>query len=175
MDLSVIIIALAARHGHVDTDRLRGVADDITEVSRESNLFCGPAADEAAALALTAVAEHESGFWGKVQSCEACYRGSPFCDKGRSISLWQLHIGGGAWREYDRPTICGNNDIAARLALRILERHRKTSTPAGLFVGYARGGRRAAGPEMASIFGTLIRSQRITISYRDGCLTATTP
>ena len=132
----------------------------------------GPAANDATALALTAVAEHESGFWGRVQDCSACLPGSRWCDRGRSISLWQLHVGSGAWIGHDRQTVCSNNDIAARLALRILERNRKASSVATVFSGYARGGRHGAGAEMLGIFETLARKASISVVYRDGCLTA---
>jgi len=172
LDLAPIVIGLALAHGHKDTDRLRGVAEDITSVSAESTLFCGPRQADATALALVAVAEHESGFWRRVQDCSVCDGVTGWCDRGRSISLWQLHVGSGAWQGFTRAEVCSNNDIAARLALRILERHRKASHPASLFFGYARGARIGAGREMFDIFSTLIRKAGIVVTYRDGCLHA---
>ena len=138
-----IILAIAALRGPVsdtETDRLLSMAEDLWSNAAESTLMCGDAAQTATALALAAVAVHESGLRADVQDCRACYRGSPWCDRGKSISAFQLHERGGAWLTYSREAICGSNDLATRLALRVLERHRHASTIDKLMAGYARGG-----------------------------------
>ena len=171
-----IILGFAAHRGAAPEDqmRLNMVAQNMWDAAQESETkpFAGEAASEATALALASVAGHESGFWSKVQDCSICYPGSPFCDKGRSISLYQFHVGSGAWRGYTRQEICGSNVIATGLALRILNRHAKANHPLGLFRGYARGGRAQAAWEMHQMFAYATRKADIVVSYRDGHMQA---
>lgn len=172
--LAILLSVVAARGPVSDADRgrLYAVSLDMWSAASESPLYCGPEAQLAAALTLAAVAVHESGLHGDVQDCSRCLPGSPWCDRGRSVSLYQLHVGSGAWRGHSREDICQDNSIATSLALRILERHRDAMSPAQVLAGYARGGRRAAAGEMATIWSSMARTARIYVTRRDGCLYA---
>jgi hypothetical protein len=167
--LAILLSILPAKS---EAPRLYAVALDIWSAAEESPLYCGPEARLATSLTLAAVAVHESGLRGDVQDCSRCLPGSPWCDRGRSVSMYQLHVGSGAWRGFSREEICSDNSIATSLALRILERHRHGMSPASLFDGYARGARRGAAQEMAGIFASMARTARIHATRRDGCLHA---
>lgn len=180
IQFSALVLALALhRDKMVDPSWAAGVANDqwqsaAKEADQRDPMMCGPEATAGIALALLAVAQHESGLWRSVQDCSVCVPGQ-WCDNGRSISLYQLHVGSGAWGDFPREAICSDNRLATDLALRVLRRHRKASDPAHLFIGYARGGLRKAGPEMAAIFTGLLLKTGIVVKYVDGCLHASTP
>ena len=160
----VILMFAGVRGASTDDQaRLQSVAQDVwTEVQTSKILpIGGEAGAEASALALVAFAGHESGFWSKVQDCSACTRGSMLCDKGTSISLYQLHEGSTNWSTFTRAQICESNSIATSLALRALNRGRGAGTPVGLF--RVLGGRGGAAPEMADMFASATRRAGISI------------
>jgi hypothetical protein len=95
--------------------RLFDVATDIADVVEEEGPLCdGPAADECSALALVAIADHESNFMSEVQDCRRTG------DAGRSISLYQLQRWG--WGGHDRAELCDSHRLSAELAYRFLRR-----------------------------------------------------
>ncbi len=101
--------------------------------------FLGPAAREAAALALVAIAWHESGFAPEVGDCRR--RGDLHLTPTGSVSLWQLL---GPWARGGHPAdeVCQNQPLAAYLALGVLDVHARRCTRApwrSLFDGYASG------------------------------------
>jgi len=167
--LFAVILMLAGAHGKAPEDQMRlhqVAADTWAEVEStpvESLPFVGEAAREATALALVAAADHESGYWSKVQDCSACFRGSQYCDKGLSITLYQLREGSGAWGKHTREELCADNRLATQQALKHLLRTRRAGTTLSLMRGYARGGRRQAGPEMDALFWTAARKAGVTI------------
>jgi hypothetical protein len=176
--LVTLIIALYAKRGlpvdDTQQQRLEGVVNDEWVVTDgKSGPFEGEAAHEASTLVLASIAAHESGFWEKVQTCEACFKGSQWCDRGRSISLYQLHEGSSAWKTYTRKEICESNRIASQLAWNIVMRNKKANTSLALFNGYARGGRRLAGYEMDQIFKTLLVKTNIKLSFGKEHMVAT--
>jgi hypothetical protein len=148
--------------------RLERVAKDFVAESQARPLFVGEAATEATALALYAVAAHESGFWEQVQDCSACYIGSQWCDQGKSVSMFQLQ-GPMAWGGYTREELCTDNAKATHRGRVLLGRHKKSSSPIGLFIGY---GKRKAGAEMHEIFASACRKAGVAVRLVDGKMTA---
>lgn len=102
--------------------------------------FQGEAAREAAAAALVTVAWHESDrFSAAMMDCSACPLGGPRCDRGKSISIYQLHTGV-SWMGYSREDICSDNLLATKLSLHWLSYHgRRTRSVIGMMRGYASG------------------------------------
>lgn len=133
--LTALVLALLGTYPGVtegDVDRLAVVAEAIADESAANPVF-GTAEDTA--IALVAVAKHESGLKEAVQRCRV--RG----DNGRSIGLYQL-MSGRAWQDYTSGEICGNDFVQARLALAVLDRYRtrcEKCGPAFWFRGYAAG------------------------------------
>lgn len=114
---------LSLSHGAIRRERgyLEEIAEDVTTVVETEDahiLFEGPAARQATALLLVAIAAHESGFSHEIDRCEK--RG----DGGRSRSMWQLigsvHLEGHSFEE-----VCENRRLAARLALHALAESRE--------------------------------------------------
>ncbi len=180
--LVTLILAIYAQRGlpvdGAQQQRLEGVANDIWAVtdsvdSNKMGPFVGEASHEANALALTTIAAHESGCWEKVQTCEICYYGSLWGDKGRSVSLYQLHEGSASWGGFSRKEICDSNRVATKLAWNIVRRNKNSSTSLNLFKGYARGGRRLAAWEMDNIFQNLLLKSNIKLSYGGQHMVAT--
>jgi hypothetical protein len=171
--LFTMIVALHGARGlpnpQAHEDRLQGVALDMYGEGQARPIFVGEAAPEATALALYAVAAHESGFWSKVQDCSACYIGSRWCDQGRSVSLYQLQ-GPASWGPYSREELCSDNANATRRARAVLARHRKAGSSLGLFIGYSR--TRQVGEEMNQIFAAACRKAGVVISHKEGHLRA---
>lgn len=171
-----IILLFAGIRGKSQDDqiRLQGVAEDTWNAvtSAQEAPISGPAGHAASSLVLVAIAGHESGFWSKVQDCSACWRGSPFCDKGLSVTLYQMREGSGAWGPFSREQLCSDNYLATTRALELVNRHRKASTTFGLFRGYAHGSRFGADREMHAMFGLALIRAGITVTYRDGALHA---
>jgi hypothetical protein len=165
-----VILMFAAGRGATPEDqtRLNGVAAEQVEAVEavgDRAPIVGEAGVVASALVLAAIAGHESGFWSKVHDCSACFVGSTFCDKGRSVSLYQLREGSGAFGEYTRDEICSSNILATERALKLVMRNRNTHTPMGLFKGYARGGRYGAAEEMNTMYSTALQKTGIVVSY----------
>ncbi|MGN6107784.1 MAG: hypothetical protein ACTHU0_21940 [Kofleriaceae bacterium] len=95
--------------------------------------FKGPEARSAAALALVAIAFHESAFRADVATCKRVGNPDP------SITLFQLN---GAYGRgpYSQAELCASNKLAAERALYIFAHHgSRCGTPAGWFRGYAAG------------------------------------
>lgn len=164
-----------------DKMRLNGVAQDIWAAADalpdQRQPFQGEAGKEATAVALTAISFHESGFWVKVQDCSICYPGSAWCDRGRSVSLFQLREGSSSWGKYTRAELCEDNAKAAERAAIVLARHRGASAPVTLFDGYAKGGASIhpgqAAIDMAKYFDTFAKKAGIRWSYKNGAMQAT--
>lgn len=176
LDIAPIIIALAAHHGYRGASheaRLTAVAADIAEVSSHHPIYCGDAGADATALALVAIADHESGWHPGVQDGSLCQPGSKWCDRGRSISLYQLRVGV-AWGGHTRTEIDGSNALATRLALRVLSRFAARSVLTEQFCGYASGGfaRCKAGDQIAQVYATLLARTHVVLHYSNGCMRA---
>lgn len=125
--------------GPVARDRawLEAIAIDIATVadSHSESPFAGDETRAGLALALVAIAKHESEFDPKVDRCER--RG----DTGRSISLFQL-MRGPNWAGNSDKTICSNRRLAAKLAANLLVRptlKHPHATPQMLANAYASG------------------------------------
>jgi hypothetical protein len=155
-------------HPELHQERLEQVARDFVVESQARPLFVGEAAIEATALALYAVAAHESGFWERVQDCSACYIGSQWCDQGKSVSMFQLQ-GPNAWGGFTREELCSDNAKATHRGRVLLGRHKKSGSPIGLFVGY---GKRKAGVEMHEIFAAACRKAGVVMKLVNGKMTA---
>ena len=171
-DLLLLILALHTRHvGHTtdaDAARLDAVAREMTEISTAHPLWTGPAAGEATALALYAVAAHESGFEASVQDCSACPVGGARCDRGRSVTLYQLRQGAPQWGAHTREQLCSSNRLATGRALHILRRYARCA-PDRMFVGYATGScdrDSRAGQDIAARWRTALRSRGITVTWQ---------
>ena len=128
--------------------RLCAVAEDTVAATDGARAlpFDGPAAQSASIVALLSVAYHESGLREDVQDCTV--RG----DKGRSISLYQLHVGP-ARHGHTADEICSDNLLATRLALRYLARTARRGSVYGMFSGYA-GAPGKAALEITAIYRT---------------------
>jgi hypothetical protein len=165
--LTAIVLALALRHGHADADRLRAVAADIWRAAETSPVFCGFANHEATALALVAIAEHESGFSPAVQRCTHDPRSTQY-------GLFQLqgHVAMGG---HTKTQVCSDNALAANLAASVLARFRRVGSLLTMAQGYASGDTRVrskAAQEIAALIATLLWRERIFVSYRNQCLEA---
>lgn len=158
-----------ARCKAADLARYCAIAGDIEAVVKaEPVAFDGPGAQTAAAVALVAVAWHESGFKAGVQDCSICTGANPWCDRGRSVSMFQLHEGR-AWQGRTRQELCTDNRLAATLAHRLLTGNaRKTGNTLGMFVSYAGSGRgaRRAGGEIHGIFEVQLVRAGVRIEHR---------
>ena len=173
LDISALIIALAAAHGYHDEDRLRDVAENITQVAQSTPVFCGEAQVQATQALLVAIGDHESGWNPKVQDGTLCDGRSAYCDSGRAHSLWQLHSN--AWLGHSAAEVDSDNLLATELAARVLRRFRGRGTVQELLTGYATGSTIRsckAAEDMAAHFDRLVRPERIVVSFRNGCLTA---
>ena len=152
-----------------DAERLAFVAQAMHAVSDSHEVFCGPRAHEANALALAVIASHESGYSEDVQACERTG------DGGASISLWQLHRGTGWTTKAERLQICEDTELAAWLALEHLARFRRAGTVRGMFAGYHMGDYRArseASDSMSVAFGWHAGRLGMTIRAVGPCLEA---
>jgi hypothetical protein len=171
--IELILSLVLASHTHATTDddrmRLHGVAQDVVAAVEAAPAlpFWGPAAHEASAVALVAVAHHESGMWAKVQSCEVCNPESGWCDRGRSVTLFQLQ-GRTAWGGYSRQELCSSNAAATERALAVLARFSRSPSTGRLFDGYAGrslGVGRAA-REIDTMFLTKAKKAGLRVTYK---------
>jgi hypothetical protein len=165
-----IVAALASHHGHHDTARLDSVARDIYAAAESAPIYCAAegtdAAEYATALTLAGIVEHEAGWHPRVQGCT--YRGDP------ALSLFALY-GPAAMQGHSRAEVCGNNLLAATLSIQVLARYRAAGSLLTLARGYAAGDSRVvsrAAKEIADLIATLLWRERLTVAYRDRCLTA---
>jgi hypothetical protein len=121
--------------------RYESIAEDISAVAMDENeppLFKGPAAREATAILLSAVAWHESGFRKDVDICKGIRSKG---DKGRSVGLLQV-MKGRNYEGHSATEICQNRRLAIRLGLHVLRRAKETchGGPRVWLQSYAAGG-----------------------------------
>lgn len=121
--------------------RLVTLAHDIALAAElhDGAPFRGPARREALALALVALALHESAFAAPVASCRLTGDRMPWHQpwEGPSITLWQLRAGR-AWDGHTRRELCRNQALAAYSAVKVLQLYSQ-STYGGMFRGYVSG------------------------------------
>jgi hypothetical protein len=133
--------------------RIGGIAADVCAVSESAPMFAGDDGAMTTALALTAIAWHESRMAERVQRCT----GRP----GPSATLWQLE-GSVAFGGHTRAELCGDTRLAASRALAMLSRYSTRGMWAARFAGYHDGSMRTvAGDEMAAIMVTLTRRAQV--------------
>jgi len=170
--IALVLSLVSAIVAATDGDRLRQVATNIWQRGHEAPFFCGEQNGEASALAMLAVAVHESGLQGSVQDCSICRRPGGWCPGG-AVSLYQL-VPGVAWGGFTRSEICSDNRVATLLASNVLTLHSGGHSTAHMYRGYASGDplvfSRAA-REIEAGFQRLLRHARIKVVYVDGCLT----
>lgn len=126
--------------------------------------FDGPAAKEASAIALVAIARNESDFNQKVRDCRV--KG----DNGRSISVFQLINGPGRMKHTEKE-ICEDDTLAARLSLNVLTWYRYTGSSKSLFQGYGTGYANLTSrgaKNQNDYFTWAIAKNKITISRKTG-------
>ncbi|HMJ50980.1 MAG TPA: transglycosylase SLT domain-containing protein [Polyangiaceae bacterium] len=121
--------------------RYESIAEDISAVAMDENeppLFKGPAAREATAVLLSAVAWHESGFRKDVDICKGVRSKG---DKGRSVGLLQV-MKGRNYEGHSAIEICEDRRLAIRLGLHVLRRAKETchGGPRVWLQSYAAGG-----------------------------------
>lgn len=114
--------------------RLQAIAADVAlAVELGAVPFLGPAAREAAVVALVAIGFGESLWRPEVGDCRVTG------DRGRSVGFWQV-MRGPNWAGASREDICSNQALAAFLGLRAFAMHaRPTRSHLGTFYGYASG------------------------------------
>lgn len=123
-----------------DRGRLTAIAADIALAVELGRIpFAGPAAREAAAVALVAIGFHESGWRVEVGDCRV--RGDLGISRTGSVSFWQL-LGPFSRAGSSVEDVCENHSLAALLALRVLDIH-SDNCPHGpwlsAFQGYSGG------------------------------------
>lgn len=137
-----------------------GIEEAVSQPLEGVLPFSGPAAKEASALALAAVARNESGYREDVRKCTV--KG----DAGRSVSAFQLYRGTSR-RGYSEAAICADDALAARLSLGVLSWYRTVPTVTNMFQGYASGNstfRSRGSSNQAYMFSQLV-SGRIRIQH----------
>lgn len=153
-----------------DFEKLSQVAANIAAAVEESPVlpFEGSAAQEATVLVLTAISAHESGYRDEIRHCQ--WRG----DHGQSVSMYQLHKGV-SWYGQKEKSICSNEVLAGKLAIRVLIDAQMTGGKIqGMFRTYASGDPRKAtyaadGQNgLRGMFFTLAKHPDFDIISRDG-------
>jgi hypothetical protein len=120
--------------------RYESIAEDISAVAMDENeppLFKGPAAREATAVLLSAVAWHESGFRKDVEICKGIRSKG---DNGLSVGLLQV-MRGRNYEGHSATEICKDRRLAIRLGLHVLRRAKETchGSPRTWLQSYAAG------------------------------------
>lgn len=145
----------------------RDIAGDI-EAAVDNPLtrlpFDGPKAREASEDALVAIAANESSFSRNVRDC--LIKG----DKGKSVSVFQLHVGPGR-KGHSEKEICEDHVLAAKLALEILNWYPWVWKTEQLFNGYATGRydvSSSGGNRQHYLFRQLIKAHGIKVSWKKG-------
>lgn len=122
--------------------RLEALASTISTAAH-AHPWPGDVGEDQAALALVAVASHESGLRAEVADCRVTgdrHRGEG-PREGASVGLWQLHRGR-AWGGLTRAELCASVDVQADRAATLLASYaqRCTGSWVSAFQGYAAGG-----------------------------------
>jgi hypothetical protein len=136
----VLAVILSFARGPIanEVTYLERVAEDIASVVQDEDAphaFDGPAAKEATAVLLVAIAAHESGFAHDVDDCRR--RG----DSGRSRTMWQI-MGTVFLEGHTTTEICKDRRLAAKLALHIVAKtwaKNRNGAPQRLVNAYASG------------------------------------
>jgi len=165
LDVHALIAGLALRHGVADVPRLSRVADDISQASVEP-VFCGSRAADALSVTLIAIAEHESGWQERVQTCAYSV--------DSQYSLWQLK-GSVSMGGHTKTEVCSDDALAASLAAKVLMRVRRCGSVECMMRGYASGNtlvRSRAATELSNLVFGLVWGAGIILRYRNGCLSA---
>ena len=163
----VVILALGSPRGRYSENsaafaRYDAMSTEIAnavEDPHETLPFTGPAAKEASGIALVAIAWHESNFRQVVRDCRMTG------DHGASISSFQL-MKGTSWFHYSKDEICTNPQLAATLALRVLNWYDRSVSTKSLFQGYATGSwavQATAADEIRKLFEEALASQGIKV------------
>lgn len=123
--------------------------------------FVGPERRTATALALAAIAFHESGMSARVSDCR---RVGAF---EHSVTAFQLH-GPFARGPYTEAAVCASPRLAAERALYVFALHgRRCTTPQAWFYGYASGNcgkSSAAGRRQCAIWERMSRAAGLSVS-----------
>ena len=111
-----LLLSTLAGDASEQAERVQPIAQAIADAAEAEPLWQGETGVRDTAALLVAVGWHESGWREAVRRCAV--RG----DHGRSLGAYQL----GAWaREpYASSEVCDSDALQARLALRVLHRHR---------------------------------------------------
>jgi hypothetical protein len=161
--LAAILSTLPSSSREADRERLEPLAVSIAAAIADAKAlpFRGPAGVEASALALVAIAAHESSFHPEVLDCRK--RG----DGGHSVTAFQLHDGA-AWGELTDVELCGSFDVATPRALRVLTTYgARASSPQGVFSSYAGGEKhRKEALELCAIWQRLTRARGLDASCK---------
>lgn len=132
------ILSVTDAADEAERHRLTMIAADVAlavELGRVP--FVGPAAKEAAVVALVAIGHGESMWRAEVGDCRV--RGDLRISRIGSLGYWQI-LGPFARHGSGVEDICANDSLAAWLALRVLDIHSmQARTWGGAFLGYASG------------------------------------
>jgi hypothetical protein len=132
-----------------EIQRIGGIVADVCAVSESAPMVAGPDGATVTALALSAIAWHESRMSARVQRCE----GRPL----PSVTLWQLE-GRVAFGGHTRTELCADTRLAASGALAMLGRYSRRGSWHARFAGYHDGSMSTvAGDEMAAILAVMLR------------------
>lgn len=134
------------------------VAVSIAEAAERAPIWDRPGGKEATALALAAIAKHESGVQRAVAVCKILGDDG---DRVPTVSMFQLKKGK-AWWGYTQPELCDINQVAAAdAALKTLALHKRGAWSIDfLFRGYASGNggvQSRAAREISSIWYVYMR------------------
>lgn len=171
MTLSAVVLAsvlsFSKNSEHVngeDLPRLEALAVTIAEVVREKGCLFPEEknCEEVTALALVAVAFHESGFASDVQDCSRCVIGGAWCDHGRAISLYQMQRNN--WQGHARAAVCKDNRLATSLAYDSLAKPRGSWK--NKFRVYA--GRKHTGAELLQLHQLAIQQETKRKASKNG-------
>lgn len=158
---------LGATPTEADRARLTPVAEAIASEAQGSPLWEGDAGEAATAIALVAIARHESHLRESVRRCQL--KG----DHGRSVGLFQVQRGW-AWDGHDERAICESDRLQAALSLRVLGHYRKSCkscAPLKLFQAYASGDpakRSDAAKDTAAMWERIARKAGLQASAAGG-------
>ena len=144
-----LIFSMVARGQQLPDSEIWRVGDIAADICSVSEAAPMPVGVMPTALALTAIAWHESRLSARVQRCE----GRPL----PSVTLWQLE-GRVAFGGHTRTELCADTRLAASRALAMLGRYSRRGSWHARFAGYHDGSMSTvAGDEMAAILAVMLR------------------